>query len=419
MDETETLTRLGLSLAIGFLIGVERGWREREEKEGERAAGLRTFALIGLFGGLVGSLSLLSGGALAWIAGLLALTAAFGVWSYRESAAEGDFSVTNLVAAMTVYVLGVTAVIGDPRAAAGAGVVAAALLAGREALHRLVSRLSWIELRSGLLLLAMTAVVLPLLPDRPVDPLGALNPRELWLLMTLTAAVSYCGYVALKVAGPGKGPPIAGLAGGLASSTAVTIAMARLSRSAADARGPGLGAALAAMVSLVRATGLAVALQPSLAPLVAGPALTGALVFGLAGSLPLLRRKAARETSPEIGIPFELSTVLGFGLLLAAVTLAGAWVRQHAGPAGGYAFAAVSGLLDVDAITLSTARSVARGADPAFAARAILAAFAANAFQRAVFAWVFGTRAFALRLSAVTVAALAAAGAALAVQMAV
>lgn len=409
-SQNDVLLRLALALAIGLIVGIERGWRQREEAEGARTAGVRTFTLIGLLGGLCGTLSVLAGTFLPWVAGLGIMTAVFALFSYREGRAEHDFSVTNVVAAMTVYVLGVVATIGDMRAAAAVGAVTAGLLASREVLHRLVARITWIELRSGLLLLAMTAVVLPLLPNRTIDPLGALNPRELWLLMILIAAVSYSGYLALKLAGPRKGPPVAGLAGGLASSTATTIAMARLSRHTDNPHGPGSGASLAAMVSLVRASVLAAVLQPALVPLIGIPAGVAALVFALGGVLPLLRGEPAHAAPIDIGIPFELRTVLGFGVLLATITLAGAWINQEIGVAGGYVFAAVSGLVDVDAITLSTARSLERGASPAFASTAILVAFAANAVQRAVFGWIFGSRAFALRFSVVTGLAMAAAG---------
>lgn len=412
--ENDVLLRLALALAIGLIVGIERGWRQRQEAAGARTAGVRTFTLVGLLGGLCGTLSVLAQTYVPWVTVLVVLTAVFAAFSYREGRAEKDFSVTNVVAAMTVYVLGVVATMGDMRAAAAAGAVTAGLLASRDVLHRLVARLSWIELRSALLLVAMTAVVLPLLPNRTVDPLAALNPRELWLLMVLTAAVSYSGYLALKLAGPGKGPPVAGLAGGLASSTATTIAMARLSRQTDSPRGPGSGAALAAMVSLVRASLLAAALQPALGRLIALPVGAAALVFALGGVLPLLRKPAGPATTADIGIPFELKTVLGFGLLLAAITLAGAWINSEVGAAGGYAFAAVSGLLDVDAITLSTARSIDRGVSPDFAAIAILVAFAANAAQRAVFGWVFGARSFAIRFSVVTGLAMAAAGLAVA-----
>ncbi len=249
-------------------------------------------------------------------------------------------------------------------------------------------------------------------PDLTLDKLSdifdSVNPYELWLLTILIAAVSYCGYVALKVAGPDRGPPLAGLLGGLASSTAATLALARQSRQADNPASLGAGAALAATVSLVRASLLAVALHAPLLPLLAPPAAAAALVFAGAGVLPLLRPAPGARAKVELGIPFELSTVLAFGLLLTAVTFVGAWVAREAGAAGGYLFAVISGLADVDAITLSTARQAGQALPLAFAANAILAAFAANAVQRAVFAAAFGARPFARRYALVTALALAA-----------
>lgn len=419
MDPTafDLLVRLGLALGVGLIVGVERGWRQRDEPEGGRTAGVRTFALIGFLGGLSGGISVLVGTPLPWIACLVLLTAVFALFSMREGIAERDFSVTNVVTAMTVFILGVLATQGDIRLAAAGGVVTAALLASREHLHRAVARLSWIELRSALLLLAMTALVLPLLPDRPIDPLGAFNPSELWLLMILTAAVSYAGYVALKVGGPDKGPPLAGLAGGLASSTATTLAMSRLSSKVNDARGLAAGASFAAMASILRAAGLALIVQPALAPLLIPPACAAAVVLGGGGALGLARRSTEAASHQDLGVPFELRAVFGFGALLAVVTLAGAWIAREAGAAGAYAFAAVSGFVDVDAITLSMARSVELGSTSSVAAAAILLALVSNAVQRVIFSWLFGSRSFAIRFTIVSALALAA-GAAVATWMA-
>ena len=407
-DGPGLLLRLGLALGVGLIVGIERGWRQRDEPEGGRTAGVRTFALIGFLGGLAGTTSLVAGTPLPWIACLVLLTAVFALFSLREGIAERDFSVTSVIAAMTVFLLGVLAIQADMRLAAAGGVVTAVLLAGREYLHRTVSRLSWLELRSALLLMAMTAVVLPLLPNRPVDPLGALNPSEIWLLMILTAGVSYIGYAALKIAGPDKGPSLAGLAGGLASSTATTLAMSRLSRRMANASGLSAGVSFAAMVSVLRASTLALVVQPSLAPLMAPPAIAAALVLGAGGALGLARRSAAGPAREDLGVPFELRTVFGFGVLLAVVTLAGAWIATKAGAVGAYLLAAVSGFLDVDAITLSMARSVEIGARPSVAATAILIALASNAVQRVIFSWAFGSRTFALRFTIVSALALAA-----------
>lgn len=404
----DLLLRVGLALSVGLVVGVERGWRQREQPEGGRTAGVRTFALIGFLGGLSGAISLVAGTPLPWIVCFVLLTGVFATFSLRESIVEGDFSVTNVVTAMTVFVLGVIAAQSDIQLAAAGGVVTAALLASREHLHKAVSRLSWIELRSALLLLAMTAVVLPLLPDRPIDPLGALNPSELWLLMILTAAVSYVGYVALKLAGPEKGPPLAGLAGGLASSTATTLAMSRLSRKVDDGRGLAAGVCFAAMVSVLRATGLALIVQPALAPLLLPAVSAAAVTLGAGGLMSLYRRSAGAPTPQDLGVPFELRTVFGFGALLAVITLAGAWIARGAGATGSFLFSAVSGFVDVDAITLSMARSVELGAGSWVAAGAILIALASNGVQRVIFSWLFGSRSFALRFSLVSALALTA-----------
>lgn len=395
-------------------MGVERAWRQRDEREGGRTAGVRTFALIGLLGGLAGALSDLAGSYVPWLATLAILTAIFAVFSFRQGVAEKDFSVTSVVVCMVVFGLGVLALLGDLRIAAAAGVVTASILASRESLHRAVERLTWPELRSALLLAAMTAVILPVLPDQPVDPLGAINPRDIWLFMILTAAVSYAGYIALKIGGPEKGPPLAGLAGGLASSTATTLAMARLSRKVDDSLGLAAGVSFASMVSVVRATFLAAVVAPTLLARLAPAAGAAALVFAAGGLLALVRRTRGVSSDSELDVPFELTAVFGFGVLLAGIMLLSAWLSQSAGAAGVYVLAAVSGTVDVDAITLSQAREAAEGGPAVVAAAAILIALASNAVQRVIMAWTIGARPFAVRFALVTGGALAAGAAALA-----
>ncbi len=205
MDQTDLILRLGLSIAVGFLIGLERGWRERDEEEGHRTAGLRTFTLIGLMGGIFGALS--TGGNLVLLAaGFVTLGATVGRLHVARGPAKDDLSATSLVAAMLTFVLGAYAVLGDLQVAAGAGVATVILLANKEFLHEWLTRISWPELRSGLLLAAMTFVLLPLLPDRTIDPWNVLNPHALWLMTILIAAVSFGGYAVVKLAGPKSWP---------------------------------------------------------------------------------------------------------------------------------------------------------------------------------------------------------------------
>ena len=232
MDTFELVGRLAVALAIGLVIGIERGWKQRGEAEGERAAGLRTLALSGLLGGIWGALALNAGqaGVIALALAFTAFTAAIAVFRYREMVHEKTFGATTVVAAMLAFALGALAVLGDKTAAAAAGVAAALLLALKSALHEWVKRLTWEELRAGLILAAMTVILLPLLPDRELSPTFPVNPHEIWLLTILIAALSFAGYVAIRLAGPSIGVLLSGLAGGLVSSTAVTLNMARLAR---------------------------------------------------------------------------------------------------------------------------------------------------------------------------------------------
>lgn len=412
MDETETLTRLGLALAIGFLIGVERGWREREEREGERAAGLRTFALIGLFGGVWGLLARVVGPLPMGLA-FLALAGAVTLFRWREVEREGTFGMTTLVAAYLAFALGALAVLGDMVAAAAAGVATAALLAAKEWLHGWLRVLTWPELRAALILLAMTFVALPVLPDRGYGPYEALNPYQLWLMTIVIAGVSFIGYVATKIAGERYGPLLAGTAGGLVSSTAVTLDFARRTRAAPELWRPYLSGGLAASTVMFARVIVVVALfGPGLLWSVA-PALAVAAVVSAAAALVLNHSFAGRNGAKEeegaavVQNPFELRYVLGFAALLAAILLLTRLVGEYLGGAGSIVLAAIAGLADVDAITLSMTR-LAGGPEAGTAAIAILVAVAANSASKSVLALSVGGRRFGLAYAGVTVTALAA-----------
>ena len=232
MHTLDDFQSLAIALAIGLLIGVERGWHERKEAEGERAAGLRTHALLGLLGGIWGLIVRGGGpgGLIALSIVFLVVTAAMAVFRLREITKQGTFGATTLVAGMLAFALGAFAVLGSMPAAAAAGVATASLLALKGALHGWLERLTWPELRATLLLLAMSVILLPILPDRAIGPFEALNPRHLWMLTILLATVSFAGYIAVKVAGERRGIVMTGIAGGLVSSTAVTMTLAKLAR---------------------------------------------------------------------------------------------------------------------------------------------------------------------------------------------
>jgi uncharacterized membrane protein (DUF4010 family) len=421
MDLPDLVSRLALALGIGLLIGLERGWRTRGARPGSRAAGIRTFAISGLLGGVVAAVAQAAGGATS-LGGGIVLGSAFAVhatvitlFSRAENAAAGIFSATTAVAAMLTFALGAYAMLGDMRIAAGAAVATAGVLASREELHGWVQKLTWPELRSGLVLLAMTFIALPVLPDEPVGPLGGVNPREVWLIAIVLAAVSFLGYAAVKYFGARRGLLLAAAAGGLASSTAVTIANAR--RAAAGEGAPRLlaaGVAVASAVMFLRVGGIVTALKPDLLMLVA-PALIAAMVVALGFALTWMfwhQPECSEYRRVEFRNPFDFLTVVGFALFLAAIIVLGRAVGETFGATGAVAGAIFVGLADVDAVTVSMLRLTPDTLTAAQAALAILAAVASDTVSKIAIGAVIGRGWFAADLAALAAGCIAAGAAA-------
>ena len=407
MELQELATRLGLALALGFVIGLERGWKERDEAEGQRTAGIRTFSLIGLLGGLFGVLSV-GGDRILLAAGFLATSAVMAAFIWRENAREGVYGATTMVAALVTFALGALAILGDMRVAAGAGVVTVGLLAYKTTLHGLLSRITAQELRSALLLAAMTFIALPLLPDRAIDPWGALNQHQLWLITILIAAVSFVGYLAVKLVGPSRGLVLAAALGGLISSTVVTLTLARLARDNAARLGLLSGSILlAGGVMMVRVLVLAGVINLPLALELAVPMIAAAIFQGLAAWLLIGREGRDGEAKPEGLVhknPFELSEVLKFGAILGVVMLAAGIAKSLFGDSGLMAVAAISGLADVDALTLSVANM---GPATPIGVAAILLTLGVNSAAKAVYAGIAGGMKLGLTLFLLNMVAMA------------
>jgi uncharacterized membrane protein (DUF4010 family) len=412
----ELIWRLSVALAIGLLIGLERGWKAREAAEGERAAGVRTLALAGLLGGVWGAVAAPYGGygVIALALAFMAFVAVIALFRLREIAAEHIYGATTVVAAMLSFALGAFSVIGEPLPAIAGGVATAALLASKTALHAWLQRLSWPELRSGLVLLVMSFILLPALPNHPIDPWGAINPFALWLMTVLIATISFVGYVAVKAVGYRRGLAVAGLAGGLASSTATTAAMARLAPERADQVGAlAGGAVLANAVMALRVLAILGLINLDLALRLAAP-LTGlALVYLLAGATLVRSERAGgdhADQAPLIDNPLDLAMVLKFGLFLALVMALSRIASHFAGPAGVYAIAMLSGMADVDAIALAMGRQGAAEIGLQAAGIAVLLAIASNTLVKTVLGWTLGGRALGARLAIASTLALIGAG---------
>jgi uncharacterized membrane protein (DUF4010 family) len=407
MEPQELFYRLTVALAIGLMTGIERGWAARDEAEGERTAGLRTFTLSGLLGGVTGALAqALPGGATMLGLVFAAYAAVVAMFRYREMVHEKTFGATTVIAAYLAFALGALAVLSDPAVAAAAGVAATALLALKQALHSWVGRLTWEELRAGLVLLAMTLILLPLLPNREMGPYGAFNPHELWLMTILIAGVSAAGYVAMKWTGAGQGIALSGIAGGLVSSTAVTVSFAELAREQPERRSELIGGALLANATMLgRILVLVGSINPALLRWLLEPLLAAALATTAVAGWYFYRRETPPNGSDarlNIKNPFELGTVLKFGALLAVIMGLAKAMTVLLGAEGAFALAAVSGIADVDAITLTMSRMAVSGLSAETASIAILIAAGVNTVAKAAWGWGAGGREVGVPLAVAT-----------------
>jgi uncharacterized membrane protein (DUF4010 family) len=289
------------------------------------------------------------------------------------------------------------------------------LLAAREELHGWVEKITWPELRSAVVLLAMTFIGLPILPDAPLGPFGGVNPREVWLIAIVLASVSFLGYVAVKYFGARRGLLLAAAAGGVASSTAVTIANARR---AATREGPprllAAGVAVASAVMFLRVVGIVAALKVELLVLVA-PALIAAALTALGFAVAwMIWQHADRDEyrSVKFRNPFDLLSVVGFAVFLALIIVLGRAVGEAFGATGAVAGAIVVGLVDVDAVTVSMVRLTPDTLSRTQAVLAILAAVASDTVSKIAIGAVIGRGWFAADLAVLACGCLAVGGAA-------
>lgn len=391
MDQVEILSRLSVSLAIGLLVGLERGWRSRDEEDHQRAAGFRTFAISGLLGGVSGAIGLNAGGIVVGLV-FLGFAGAFSAFHWLEARADGNLSVTSVVAGMLTFLLGAMAVMGEQSAAIAGAVALTGMLALREALHRWVASLTWEEIRAVLILLAMSFLLLPVLPNRTIDPWGTVNPYEIWLLAILIAGISFGGYIAVRLFGDRLGVVMAAFAGGLASSTATTLTFARLAKEQeTSARLLAAGILVAGFVMVVRVGILAVALNRALLPSLAPSLGIGALVLAAGAALLLLWNTERASPNLKISNPLALGTALKLAAFIAVVMLAADLVRRAFGDVGVLVVAAVSGVADVDAVTISMAKLGGSGLSLEIVTQAIVTAVGVNTSSKAVMAaWVGG-----------------------------
>jgi uncharacterized membrane protein (DUF4010 family) len=350
--ELQVLPRYLVALAIGLLMGLER------ERNPSAKAGLRTFALTALLGTLASHLAERTESPWLIAAGLL-LTGGMMIAAYLpRPQEEGDPGTTTIAALMVCYGLGVLTWLVEIQLAVMLGIAATILLYFKPELRGLSERLTRRDLLSVLQFAVLSLIILPLLPNRDYGPYGALNPHHIWWMVVLIAGLGLAGYAALRLVGRRRGAAVLGFFGGLVSSTATTLAFSRHGRSGEAMAGIAvIVIVLANLVVLIRLAVLATVLAPDvltqLYPLLAGGLITGGL-----GAWYGVHRLQPQGPMPELPIanPTELRTALGFGALYAIVLLAAAWLSDWLGNRGLYVVALVSGLTDVDAITLTSLR---------------------------------------------------------------
>lgn len=380
----QSLIRFGASLGIGLLIGLER------ERNPAAKAGVRTFALVAL----LGTLAVVAGeqAVSAWTVPVgLAAVAAMLITVHAREPQQDDPGTTTVVAAAVCYLLGVLAGLGETVLAGALAIAVTALLYFKPEIEGFSVALKRHEQVSILQFLVVTFVVLPILPDRGYGPYEVLNPHHVWLMVVLISGIGLASYVALRVAGERQGVLLSGVLGGLVSSTATTVLYARRSRESEAMERIALAVVpIANLMPLARIAVVAAVVMPAVLGALL-PALGAALAAGLAVIAFGMRRveRGGALPVPEIRNPAELGTALPFGALYALVLLLSAWLSDLAGSRGLYAAALASGLVDIDAITLSALNLFgAARVDARAAVTAIALAFLANvAFKLGVLLW--------------------------------
>jgi uncharacterized membrane protein (DUF4010 family) len=398
--EQPDLLALALNFAIaillGALVGIEREKHKTEKTEISQTAGLRTFILLALLGACAGWLSQQL--ETTWIlAAALLIVGGFVVVGYlvTTQGTPQSAGMTTEVAAIVVFLLGATVMLGFSEIAIALGVITAAVLAYKEPLHGFVGKLGWDDVYAGLRLLIATFIALPLLPDKPIDPWGALNPYQLWLLVILISGLSLIGYALTRWLGPGKGALITGLAGGLISSTPVTLSFSREARvnpKNTTALACGILVAWAVMFARVLVL-VAVVNRALLAPIFIPLCVMGLVAGGFAAFF-YYRDGAQKQPGNskgdlKVANPFSLTAAAKFAAFFAAVLVAVKIAQESFSANGVYAVAALAGLTDVDAITLSMAE-LAKSGTAQVAVTAIVIAALVNTVVKCGIAFFLG-----------------------------
>jgi uncharacterized membrane protein (DUF4010 family) len=383
VDPLTVTLRFGAALGLGILLGLER---ERTKTEA-RFAGVRTFGLFALAGGVAAFLDVSL--ARPWLAlAVFAAAAGLVIVSYAVTAQRGELGATTEISALFAFLLGFLCVSGRVTTAAALAVASGGILALKEWLHRLASRIETADIEAALKFAIVSIIILPIVPDENFGPapLDVINPYKIWLMVVLISALNFVSYLLVKVVGAEHGIGLTGLLGGLVSSTAVTLGFAQRSRQEPQQVSPlALGILVAWTVMFFRVVLLVAAVDRALVPRTALAMTTfGVPSLAICGYLWRRQRSAGTASVSPGENPFELGEAIRFGLLFGVITFVAKAAQVYLGDTGLYLAGAIAGLTDVDAIALSMAQLAL--SDPASAqpaGRTIVIAVAANTLFKA------------------------------------
>jgi uncharacterized membrane protein (DUF4010 family) len=365
---------VGTALACGLLIGIERGWKLKEQKPGSRVAGVRTFTILGLTSGIAGLLGVLGNAIVA--AGIaIGLIATMVIAYSRELRSHQDS--TSAVASLATIAIGFLGGSGSPGLAIGCAAIGVALLALREELHGLIDRLDADDVKALARYALIAGAVLPFLPSGQYGPLGAWNPQKLWLIVVIVTGFSFLGYVANRIFGERHGTIATALIGGAYSSTAVTQSLAQRLGSEKTAGAEPAGIALATAVMYLRVLVFIGVLATRVFVPFAIMILPASLIAWGAGWW--LYRKAPRSDAPAPpGNPIALLPALGFVAFVAVAAIAAKWAQGSFGQSGIAVLLLVMGSMDVDVAIVTLGALPPEAISPLLAAMAISGTIIAN-----------------------------------------
>ncbi|HMT46380.1 MAG TPA: DUF4010 domain-containing protein [Novosphingobium sp.] len=355
LPDLSELTGIGLALALGLLIGLQRGWVLRGEKPGSRFAGIRTYGLLGLAGGIAGELQARAAGLALALVAAAAVLVVLGYWraTQRNASISGTASLTGLL----TMAFGFLAASGEAVLASVATGVTVLVLSMRGPLHHLLRHIEEREMMAIARFALIGLVILPLLPDTPFGPYGAWRPRQLWLVVVLVSGFSFTGYIAAKWLGPSRGVLATSAAGALVSSTAVTAALAgKLRDDPSTATIANAGIALAGGIMFLRVTLLTGALAGFALPELVKLTMPGMVASLAAGAFLLRHGRTGNLHAPEelnLRNPFDVGPALLLMVLTMALTALARWVLASYGDAGLATVLAISGTVDVDSAIIT------------------------------------------------------------------